>query len=139
MEVGYCVVGGLTLVVQAVFGGEDALQEGARLGTGAGRVHGQKRLRRHLPTIALLLFTGIHCNTQQHKHNYTHLAKTPRQTLSATGGLWSRPSPHHGETTLEGQKPHGSHVPGTDLGHGSTIVRSDPMFVPSPHICFETV
>lgn len=53
----------LTLVmVQAVVGGQDALQEGSRLGAGAGGVHAEQRLCCHLPAVPLLLLAGIHCN-----------------------------------------------------------------------------
>lgn len=56
----------LTLVmVQAVVGGQDALQEGSRLGAGAGGVHAEQRLCCHLPAVPLLLLAGIHCNNPQ--------------------------------------------------------------------------
>lgn len=61
----------LTLVmVQAVVGGQDALQEGSRLGAGAGGVHAEQRLCCHLPAVPLLLLAGIHCNNPQRQSVY---------------------------------------------------------------------
>ena len=70
-EGGWLAVALLTLVVvvEAVFGGEQALQEGARLGAGRGAVHAEQSLRRRLPPMVLLLLTGIHC---KHTKGGTH-------------------------------------------------------------------